>query len=92
MRSDYKIIYEKLEYDINREAAKTLVLSSRKIDRYEYLTGEKILPSNQRQLIEQAKFTYSSLGKPFEKQIKTIEVQGEKKATDDQKENQIKAL
>ena len=92
MRSDYKIIYEKLEYDINREAAKTLVLSSRKIDRYEYLTGEKILPSNQRQVIEQAKFTYSSLGKPFEKQIKTIEVPGEKKATDDQKENQIKAL
>ena len=62
MTSDYKIIYEKLEYDINREAAKTLVLSSRKIDRYEYLTGEKILPSNQRQVIEQAKFTYSSLG------------------------------
>ena len=92
MTSDYKIIYEKLEYDINREAAKTLVLSSRKIDRYEYLTGEKILPSNQRQVIEQAKFTYSSLGKPFEKQIKTIEVQEEKKATDDQKENQIKAL
>ena len=48
MTRDYKIIYEKLEYDINREAAKTLVLSSRKIDRYEYLTGEKILPSNQR--------------------------------------------
>ena len=64
-----------MEYDINREAAKTLVLSSRKIDRYEYLTGEKILPSNQRQVIEQAKFTYSSLGKPFERQIKTIEVQ-----------------
>ena len=75
MTRDYKIIYEKLEYDINREAAKTLVLSSRKIDRYEYLTGEKILPSNQRQVIEQAKFTYSSLGKPFERQIKTIEVQ-----------------
>ena len=50
------------------------------------------MPSNQRQVIEQAKFTYSSLGKPFEKQIKTIEVQEEKKATDDQKENQIKAL
>ena len=75
MTRDYKIIYEKLEYDINREAAKTLVLSSRKIDRYEYLTGEKILPSNQRHVIEQAKFTYSSLGKPFERQIKTIEVQ-----------------
>ena len=38
---------EKLQYDINREAAKTSALSSDKIDKYEYLTGEKILPSNQ---------------------------------------------
>ena len=43
-----------------------------------YLTGEEILPSNQQQIIEQAKFTYSPLGKAFEKQIKTIEDQGEK--------------
>ena len=43
-----------------------------------YLTGEEILPSNQKQIIEQAKFTYSPLGKAFEKQIKTIEDQGEK--------------
>ena len=42
------------------------------------LTGEEILPSNQKQLIEQAKFTYSLLGKAFEKQIETIEDQGEK--------------
>ena len=69
---------EKLQYDIDREAAKILALSSGKIDKYEYLTGEEILPSNQQQLIEQAKFTYSSLGKDFEKQIKTIEDQGEK--------------
>ena len=38
----------------------------------------KKLPSNQRQMIEQAKFTYSPLGKAFEKQTKTIEDQGEK--------------
>ena len=69
---------EKLQYDIDREAAKILALSSGKIDKYEYLTGEEILPSNQQQLIEQAKFTYSSLGKAFEKQIKTIENQGKK--------------
>ena len=37
-----------------------------------------MLPSNQQQIIEQAKFTYSPLGKAFEKQIKTIEDQGEK--------------
>ena len=69
---------EKLQYDINREAAKISALSSGKIDKYEYITGEEILPSNQQQIIEQAKFTYSPLGKAFEKQIKTIEDQGEK--------------
>ena len=46
--------------------------------KYEYLTGEEILTSNQKQMIEQANFTYSLLGKAFEKQIKTIEDQGEK--------------
>ena len=64
---------EKLQYDINREAAKISALSSNKIGKYEYLTGEEILPSNQKQIIEQAKFTYSPLGKAFEKQTKTIE-------------------
>ena len=69
---------EKLQYDINREAAKISALSSGKIDKYEYLTGEEILPSNQRQIIEQAKCTYSPIGKVFEKQTKTIEDQGKK--------------
>ena len=69
---------EKLQYDVNREAAKISALSSGKIHKYEYLTGEDILPSNQEQIIEPSKFTYSTLGKAFEKQIKTIEDQGEK--------------
>ena len=69
---------EKLQYDINREAAKISALLSGKLDKYEYLTGEEILPSNQQQIIEQAKFNYSPLGKVFEKQRKTIEDQGEK--------------
>ena len=43
---------EKLQYDINREAAKISVLPSVKIDKCEYLTGEEILPSNQQQIIE----------------------------------------
>ena len=51
---------------------------SGKIHKYEYLTGEDMLPSNQQQIIEQAWFTYSPLGKAFEKQIKTIEDQGQK--------------
>ena len=53
-------------------------MSSGKIDKYGYLTGEEILPSNQQQIIEQAKFTYSPLGKAFEKQTKTIDDKGEK--------------
>ena len=69
---------EKIKYDINREEAKISTLSSGKILKYEYLTGEDILPSNQQKVIEQAKFTYSPLGKAFEKQIKTIEDQGQK--------------
>ena len=73
---------EKLQYDINREAAKISALSSGKIDKYEYLTCEEILPSNQQQIIQQAKFTYSPLGKAFEKQIKTIEDQGKKQVDD----------
>ena len=69
---------EKLQYDINREAAKISALSSGKIHKYEYLTGEDILLFNQQQIIEEAKFTYSPLEKAFEKQMKTIEDQGEK--------------
>ena len=69
---------EKLQCGINRESAKISALSSGKIHKYEYLTGEDILPSNQQQIIEQARFTYSPLGKPFEKQMKTIEDQGQK--------------
>ena len=69
---------EKLQHDINREAAKISALSSGKLHKYEYLTGEDILPSNQKQIIEQTKFTYSPLGKAFERQTKTIEDQGKK--------------
>ena len=69
---------EKLQYDINREAAKISALSSGKIDKYEYLTGEEVLPSNQQQITEQPEFTYYCLGKAFEKQTKTIEDQGKK--------------
>ena len=69
---------EKLQYDINREAAKISASSSGKIYKYEYVTGEDILPSNQQQIIEPARFTYSPLGKAFQKQIKTIEDQGQK--------------
>ena len=74
---------KKLQYDINREDVKISALSSGKLDKYEYLTGEEILPSNQQQLIQQAKFNYSPLGKAIKKQRKTIE---------DQREKQVVAL
>ena len=79
MTIDDKIRDEKLQYDVNREAAKILALSSDKIHKYEYLTGENILPSSNQQIIEQARFTYSPLGKAFEKQIETIKDQGKKR-------------
>ena len=69
---------KKLQCDINGEATKISAFSSGKIDKYEYLTDEEILPSNQEQIIEQGKFTYSPLGEAFGKQIKTIEDQGQK--------------
>ena len=74
----------KLQYDINREEAKISALTSGiKTDKYEYLTGEEILQSNQRRRTEQAKLTRSLIGKALEKQTKTIENQGK---------NQIKAV
>ena len=77
MTTEDQIRDEKLQYDINREAAKISALSSGKVDKYEYLTGEEILLCNQQQIIEQAKFTYSPLGKAFEKLTKTIKDLGE---------------
>ena len=75
----HKIRDEKLQYDINREAVKISALSSHKIHVYEYLPGEDILPTNKQQIIEQAKFTYSPLGKAFEKQIKKFNIKEKSK-------------
>ena len=66
MKIDAKNRGGKLQH-INREAAKTSALSSGKIDKYEYPTGEEILTSDQRRVIEQAKFNYSPLRKSLEK-------------------------
>ena len=78
---------EKLQYDTNRDA-----LSSSEIHKDEYLTGEDILPSNQQQKTEHAKFTYSPLGKAFEKQIKGIEDQGQKQIKANQNQVQVKTI
>ena len=94
MTIDDKIRDEKLQYDINREIAKISALSSGKIDKYEHLTSKEILPSNQRQIIWQANFAYSPLGKAFEKQTKIVKDQGEKqiKAIGDNKQLDNKHL
>ena len=89
MRIDDQTRDEKLQYDINREASKISTLSSNKFNKYEYLTGEEILPSNQKQMIEQAKLT---LGKAFKKQIKTIKDQGEKQIKAIQNQGRVKTI
>ena len=73
MTLDHQVRDEKLQYDINREAAKISPLSSAKIDKYEFLTGEKILPFDMVRIIELTKFTYPRLSKAFEKEIQTME-------------------
>ena len=72
MTIDDKIKDEKQQYDINREAATILALLWGKIEKYEYLTGEEIVPSDQSRIIEQVKFIYSSLRKAFEKETKKL--------------------
>ena len=67
MTTDDNIRDEQLQYDIKREAAKISALSFVKINKYEYLTDEEILSSDQSKVIEQAKFTNSPLGKAFQK-------------------------
>ena len=92
MTIDDQIREEKLQYDINRKAGEISALSSGKINKYEYLTGNETLASNQQQIIEQVKFNYSLLGKAFEKQIKTIEDQREKQIKSMQNQGPIKTI
>ena len=73
MADDDKTRDKKLQNYVNRETGKILALSYEQIDKYEYLTGEEILPSDQRRVIEQFRFVYSPLGKDFEKEAKRIE-------------------
>ena len=67
MKIDKKIQDEKLQYEIVREAANKSALSSGKIDKYEYVTSEEILPSGPSQIIQKAKFSNSPLEKAFGK-------------------------
>ena len=83
MTIDDQIKDEKLQYNINRKVAEISALLSGKINKHEYPAGEEMLPFNQKQTIEHAKFTYYPLGKAFKKQIQI---------TKDQEEYQKKQL
>ena len=63
MKIDARIRHEKLQYDIDAEAGKISPLPSDKIDKYDHLTGEEILPIDQSRVMQQANFTYSPLEK-----------------------------
>ena len=78
MKIDKRVTNEKLLYDIHREIVKLSTLSSGKNDEYEYLIGKEVLPSGPTQIIQQGRFTYSSLRKTFEKQTNTIKKHGDK--------------
>ena len=67
-----KIRYEDLQYNANREAAKLAAYWSNKIGKYQYLTSEQLLPSNQSIIIDQAKCTCTPLGEAFENQKNMI--------------------
>ena len=84
------VIHDKLRNEsyntiLAKKQQKYQVISSSKIDKYEYLTWKEILPSNQIQFIEQGKFSYSPLGKTLEKQTRAIEdaAKNETKAIED---------
>ena len=81
-----------IDDQIRDEKLQLSAWSSGKIDKYVYLTSEEILPSHQKHIIEQAKFTYSSLGKNLEKRIKTIEDQGERQIKANQSQGEIKKI
>ena len=69
---------KKHECNINRGTKKIFTFSSCKIDKYEYLTSEQVLPSKQRQIIQQTKFAYSVLGQTLKTQTKIFENQESK--------------
>ena len=55
---------KKLQF-VTTKGVRKISTSSGKINKHEYLTGEEILPFDQSRIVEQAKFTYSPLGKRF---------------------------
>ena len=80
MTIDDQIKDEKLQCDITREAAKTSALSSGKIDKYEYLTGKEILPSNQKQIIDQVNLLTYLLDRLLKNKQIQLKIKGKSKS------------
>ena len=78
MTIDDQIKDEKIKYDINGEAVKISALSSGKIDKHEYLTGEEIFPSNQKQIIEEANLLILLWEKLLKNRQKQLEIKKKK--------------
>ena len=70
---DNKIRSNQVQYDLDRQNAKISALSSDELDKYEYLTGEDL--GYKPDVVQKAKFEYSSLGQVFNKGLDTSEKQ-----------------
>ena len=64
---DNKIRSNQAQYDLDRQSAKISALSSGKLDKYEYLTGEDL--GYKPDVVQKAKFEYSPFGQAFDKGI-----------------------
>ena len=65
---DDKIKSNKAQYDLDREAAKISAVSSKDLEKYEYLSGEDL--GYKPDVIQRAKFEYSPLGEGCNKVFK----------------------
>ena len=72
---DNKIRSNQAQYDLDRQNGKISALSSGKLDKYEYFTGEDL--GYKPDVVQKAKFEYSPLGQVFNKGLEKDEKQVE---------------
>ena len=91
---DYKINTNQAQYNLDREVAKISTLSSKELNKYEYLTGEDL--GYKPRVVEKAKFQYSPSGKVFnkglEKEDRKEELLKRLKNTEGKNEEQLKNI
>ena len=92
---DKKYKQNEAQYNLGRKATKIYALSSKDLDKYEYLIGEDL--SYKPSTVEQAKFTYSPLSKIFSKKRLKEEDKKERplkrlKNIEDKSEEQLKSI